>query len=432
MEAIKKNMALFFSVVEVAAIMLLIMWSGQASPQSETEDSCVSCHLELGGAFATPVEQMRDGSHADARISCAGCHGGDPTSDDIEVAMSPTSGFVGVPSREETPQFCGRCHSDPEYIRQFNPRLPTDQLSQYRTSVHGQRLEGGDARVATCTDCHGAHGILSARDARSPVYSMNIPATCATCHADQKYMESYEISTDQVQDYRESVHGRALLDRGDQAAPACNDCHGNHGASPPGVPAVGFVCGQCHANNRELFRESPHQEMFSLMGLPECEACHGNHRIEHPTDAMISATEENVCLDCHAEESDAYLRSLAMYEEITNLKDRIASAEQLVNRAEQAGMLITDAQFQLQDADDYLIQAHTMVHSLSADRVKEVTDQGQELANLAIRQGNEALDELQFRRKGLAVSLVFILILASGIYLKIREIDNRNQQDEIS
>lgn len=429
MQAIKKNRALLFRVVEIAAVMMLVSWQGQASPQSEPVDSCVSCHLELGGDFATPVEQMKEGIHADARISCAGCHGGDPTSDDMEVSMSPDSGFIGVPVREEIPQLCGRCHSDPEYIRQFNPRLPTDQLSRYQTSGHGRRLEQGDTRAATCVDCHGTHGILSARDARSPVYSLNIPATCGTCHADQQYMEPYGIPTSQVSDYRQSVHGIALLDRGDQAAPACNDCHGNHGASPPGVPAVGFVCGQCHANNRELFQESPHQEIFSLLGLPECEACHGNHRIEHPTEAMLSPSEENVCLDCHAEDSDPYMRSLAMYEQITNLRKQIASAEELVDRAEQAGMLVTDAQFQLQDADDFLIQSHTMVHSLSSERVQEVTDQGQKLANLAILEGNEALEELQFRRKGLAVSLIFILMLASGLYLKIRETDRRNQSE---
>lgn len=163
------------------------------------------------------------------------------------------------------------------------------------------------------------------------------------------------------------------------------------------------------------------------MGLPECEACHGNHGIEHPTDAMLSPSEENVCLDCHVEESEPYQYSLMMYEQITGLETQIASAEELVNRAEQAGMLVSDAQFQLQDADDFLIQAHTMVHSLSPDRVQEVTDQGLELVDLAVDDGNEALEELQFRRKGLAVSLVLILMLAAGLFLKIREVDRRNQ-----
>jgi hypothetical protein len=41
--------------------------------------------------------------------------------------------------------------------------------------------------------------------------------------------------------------------------------------------------------------------------------------------------------------------------------------------------------------------------------------------------GAAALEELDFRRMGLAVSLVFILIMVLGLYLKIREIERSRE-----
>jgi hypothetical protein len=45
------------------------------------------------------------------------------------------------------------------------------------------------------------------------------------------------------------------------------------------------------------------------------------------------------------------------------------------------------------------------------------------------RAGEDAMAELGFRRKGLAVSLFFIVFLAVLVYLKIREIEGRQQTD---
>ena len=47
------------------------------------------------------------------------------------------------------------------------------------------------------------------------------------------------------------------------------------------------------------------------------------------------------------------------------------------------------------------------------------------VAEKAYRSGQQAMDELQFRRKGLAVSLIIIAIAVVSIYLKIRQIERR-------
>ncbi len=412
-----------------AAFLMLTFWLAMApalSAQTGEVNSCVSCHLEEGEELAVPVEGMRNDVHAQNGLSCADCHGGDPKAGldgDMDAAMDPDKGYIGVPSRKDIPTFCARCHSNTAYMRKFNPRVASNQLERYKTSIHGKRLINGDEKVATCVDCHGVHGIRASNDALSLIYPTNVPSTCGRCHADAEYMADYDIPINQLTSYTKSVHGVALLDRGDLGAPACNDCHGNHGAAPPGAPSIAFICGQCHLNNSELFFKSPHRVAYEENDFPECETCHDYHDIQHPSDEMLGVGENSICIECHEEDSKGYATAIAMRNQIEFLKSKMSTADSLVALAERAGMEVSDALYQLNDADDALVKARTQIHSLDLDNIVNVTNEGVTLADAALLAGTNALSEVQFRRKGLAVSLVFLLILAVGLYLKIKEID---------
>ena len=421
--------------ISLLALFLLATPSPNRAQTSE-KSSCISCHLEEGDELAEPVKGMEEDVHTEAGLDCVDCHGGDPDAGrdgEPDAAMDPDKGYLGAPERRYIPQFCARCHSSPDFMRQFNPRVATDQLDRYKTSVHGKLLAKGDEHVATCVDCHGVHGIRHAKDARSLVYPANVPRTCGRCHADPQYMAKYDIPNDQFDQYSKSVHGVALLEKGDLAAPACNDCHGNHGASPPGAPSIAFICGQCHLNNSELFFKSPHRAAFEENDLPECETCHGYHGIQHPSDDMLGTGEASVCMECHEEGSRAYAVSVAMYSRIDTLKRIIHRADSLVAKAERAGMPVGEALFQLKDANDALVKSRTRIHSLDAVQIEEVASEGRHLATKAFEAGLAALAELQFRRRGLAISLIFILAFALGLYLKIKEIETRGpaQQERV-
>jgi cytochrome c553 len=174
-------------------------------------------------------------------------------------------------------------------MARFNPDARVDQEAKYRTSVHGEKLAQGDTKVASCISCHGrhpggeksaalAHGIRAVGDPQSPVHPLNVAATCGRCHGDAQYMAEYGIPTDQREQYEQSVHRAALVEKEDLAAPTCNDCHGNHGARPPEVESMAFVCGTCHGKQAELFRQTTMKPAFDEAELGECIVCHGNHR----------------------------------------------------------------------------------------------------------------------------------------------------------
>ncbi len=183
---------------------------GQQALAEEPADTCVECHREMEGDLARPMQLFADDIHKQNGFSCADCHGGDPSSYDPEESMSVNKGFRGKLGRAQVPELCGSCHGDPSVMHEFKPQQRVDQLVQYRTSVHGQRLAKGNLNVANCVDCHSVHDIREVRHALSPVHPLRVARTCARCHADAQHMEGYPIPADQLEHYERSVHWEAL------------------------------------------------------------------------------------------------------------------------------------------------------------------------------------------------------------------------------
>jgi hypothetical protein len=330
------------SAIPAAIVVAISAAAGAAGAVELPRTSCVTCHSSTDlfdeSAIAI-VEGYADDIHATVGLSCHDCHGGNPDpalAEDLDAAMSEDHApnpYRGAWAAQEIPAACGRCHSDPAYMRRFRPDLRVDQEAEYRTSHHGRALAEGDQRVATCVSCHGVHGIKSSRDPGARTYPTNVAETCSECHSDAERMAGttarggVPVPTNQYALWRVSVHAGALSG-GDLSAPTCNDCHGNHGAAPPGVESLAYVCGQCHVRESQLFLQSPkfaaleeHNEFLAEEGItgcgdchqpPEpaaaitgvhaflqCAACHTHHGIVRPTVAMLAPLPETPCAFCH-------------------------------------------------------------------------------------------------------------------------------------
>lgn len=409
----------------LGALSLALGMAGLRFGVAEAANSCVECHQQFESGASAPTQAMAHDIHIQRGLSCADCHGGDPTAAEATAAMDPAKGFIGRPARAEIPQFCARCHADPAYMRKYNPNLPTDQYAKYLTSQHGKQFTAGDADVPVCMSCHDAHGIRSKKDPASPVYPTNIPGTCATCHSDASIMDRHGLPVRQHWEYSQSVHGQALLFRGDRGAPHCASCHGSHEAAKPGTVAIGNVCAQCHSLTRDLFAKSPHKAAHEALGLPECEVCHGNHLIRKPTDEMLGTGANAVCITCHEPGSTGYVTAQQMRDTIERLKTKMAGAEAAVTRAAQLGMDVSDAQFELHEATTQLTQARTYVHSFSASALESIAEEGTRHAQQAEVQGQQAIHEFDFRRHGLWVTLAILFLVVGGLVLFIRDLERR-------
>jgi hypothetical protein len=482
--------------LSLLTILLLPVSANARLTADRPIDQCFVCHESMGDK---PSMLFKHDIHFMKGISCAGCHGGDSSKDDMELAMNPKAGFIGVPKGDRISEVCAHCHADANamksygsslrtdeyqllqrsvhgqyavegkqriaqcttchgahgivsprdpsspvyptkvtatcaschsnavYMQRYNPALPVDQLEKYRTSVHGDRNAHGDSKVAECASCHGSHDIRPAKDAKSSIYPVNIPQTCAKCHADAAYMTPYAIPTDQYEKYVKSVHGVALLEKHDTGAPACNSCHGNHGATPPGVQSISKVCGTCHTLNAELFGSSSHKKVFDERKIPECESCHSNHLVEHATQELLGVTTGTTCARCHTpdDKSQGYTAAKQMRVLMDSLSNADSSAATVLNQAEQKGMEVSEATFRLRDARQALIESRTVVHSFDFQKFKTVADKGLSIASNAREEGDRAIHEYYVRRIGLGIATLFMTLLAVSLFLTIRRIERK-------
>jgi hypothetical protein len=390
-----------------------------------TSQECRDCHVSLQDErLSAPATLYETDIHAETGFGCLACHGSGGSDE-----LDPAAGFLSAPVRRDVPGLFGRCHSDAAYMRQFDPGLRVDQVDEYWTSRHGQLLrERNDAQVATCIDCHPAHQIRPPDDPAADVYPTNVVTLCGRCHSDPDVMDPRGVPTDQVAEYRSSVHGRLLLEEGDLSAPVCNDCHGNHGAAPPGLASVRNVCGQCHSVMGDYFDQNGHAQAFQEADLPGCSTCHGNHAVQPVEDEDLLDRSQDVCFTCHEPPDTLGLQFEEMAAALDSLDTAVQRSRAVLEEAENAGMEVSQALFNLQDVSNVGTRARNAIHSFRASAVREEVSSGLEITAQAAARGRDALEEHRFRRVGLGFFAIIVLGLIVGLVLKIREYEDRMAQ----
>ena len=313
-----RMLRLFWAVVLACLLLGAGMWLDSVEASGGVDGGsavCSTCH-------ATPGLEIRD-SNGETRsatvdpdrfknsvhggmLQCTACH--------QEVTawphLSPGTFFESprdVGKLLRSTATCGECHPD--------------AYRSYLSSHHASALAGGDAESASCSDCHGAHEIQPANAVRTGLALTPAVESCADCHEDE-YAE-----------YRDSIHGRALLSKEDVNVPACVDCHGFHSmGSATGAefrsqsPAL---CATCHADEQMMakyqlssdvfntYAEDFHGASAQLIGTasgaaPEqatCYDCHGTHNIRSVTDPESRVVSQNIlatCQECHADAGERF------------------------------------------------------------------------------------------------------------------------------
>ena len=211
------------------------------------KDSCFDCHRVMEGTSIV----FKDDVHYHNTISCADCHGGDPREDDQNISMSAGRGFKVRVTRQQTPAYCGHCHSDTNYLHQVKPQPGEDLLALYLSSVHGRALAAGRTKSAECVDCHGVHNIRPVSDPLSPAHPQHVTETCARCHAET------------ADAFRKSPHARMF---NTAKMPGCAACHSSHATAPAGddmLAGGNAVCAQCHDAGSDADKAAA--EMASLL-----------------------------------------------------------------------------------------------------------------------------------------------------------------------
>jgi predicted CXXCH cytochrome family protein len=290
-----------------------------ASSQDEqpTDETCLGCHqqegmsVEIGGELlplTIDPARFEASVHGHEGIACVDCHTNITGFPHPEVTADSTRDFS-----LELYQTCQQCH-----VEQYENTLD---------SVHQREVAAGNTNAAICTDCHDPHTQTRLTNESTGELLLGarlvIPQTCAQCHS-----TIYDT-------YRQSVHGAALTEEGNQYVPTCTDCHGVHNIQSPGTNSfrnsVPALCATCHTNETlmkqygistnvldtyvadfhgttvKLFEETyPDQPT----NKPVCTDCHGVHDIIRPDDPAAGIIyQQNLLVKCQQCHPDATTES---------------------------------------------------------------------------------------------------------------------------
>jgi predicted CXXCH cytochrome family protein len=271
------------------------------SSPSEQSQACLTCHgdpdLELTlpsgetlSLFISP-EALAQSVHESLGISCDSCH------PDIRGYPHPEIDYA---SRRDLSRSlylaCRTCHSS-NYDRTLD-------------SMHAQAAAAGQLDAPVCTDCHGAHDVRSPNEPRT-----RVSETCGHCH------------TAIFDQYRQSVHGAALIQGANPDVPVCTDCHGVHDIPDPRTAQFRIespeLCAGCHADPALMGKYGLSADVYNLYTVSwhgvdvsvyksnwpgiwhdraVCTDCHGVHDIrsaQDPTSRVAPANLLQTCRQCH-------------------------------------------------------------------------------------------------------------------------------------
>lgn len=258
--------------------------------ESLRAQDCLACHSMEGLNAERPsltISQDAFEQSVHGPLGCSGCH----------------SGIVDFPHGTVEKVSCATCHPD--------------EVSQYETSVHGRAKANGDNDVPTCQGCHGPiHALKPVSDPNSPVYHLNLPATCGKCHGNPELARRHGIPiANAYQLYMDSIHGRAVTQSGLLVAANCSNCHGVHNILPENDPQskvnrrnIPATCGACHAGILSGYLEGIHGRAMEAgnQKAPVCSDCHTAHQIKRVDTESWQLGLIQECGTCHEESIRTY------------------------------------------------------------------------------------------------------------------------------
>jgi hypothetical protein len=114
-----------------------------------------------------------------------------------------------------------------------------------------------------------------------------------------------------------------------------------------------------------------------------------------------------------------------MGHDIDGLEKAIQRSDEILAKAQQSGMEVSEALLRQREAKENLVKAAVAVHAFQSAAVRKPAEEGLRVTGETYKAGMDALTERRIRRLGLVVSLAAIALTILGLWLAIRAIEGR-------
>jgi hypothetical protein len=144
----------------------------------------------------------------------------------------------------------------------------------------------------------------------------------------------------------------------------------------------------------------------------------------------IAPIQGSVCRTCHEKGDKCDVATEKIYKDLLSLDRDQRGAAAILREAEIAGMEVSRPLFDLKSkGTSAAVESRALIHSFEPSRVGERVSEGRKIAAGALDEGHRALDEIQYRRKGLAVSAGLAGMVLIALALKIRQVSSRREEE---
>lgn len=270
-------------------------------------ERCLHCHddpnkktsvRDDGTEITIYVDRERFERSVHGHQPCVGCHNSIKRAAH-EIPLPRSIGCVECHLKTAAAQRAG----DPPKYQRLEVVLA--QIKGYMASVHARpNLMDQSHTNATCYDCHDAHAIGTIGSAARAEHRSRNPEVCGRCH------------TEQLEQYKTSVHGRAVIEEHDIKSAVCSDCHTPHNIDSPDQDKVKLTitanCGSCHEKQVRTYLASYHGQVIRLgyTHTAKCYDCHGNHgimKVKDPASKVHPNHRLETCRQCHKDAPPGFL-----------------------------------------------------------------------------------------------------------------------------
>jgi hypothetical protein len=126
---------------------------------------------------------------------------------------------------------------------------------------------------------------------------------------------------------------------------------------------------------------------------------------------------------CHKPGDTCDQQRAEILSSLTSLDSAIKNADKLLSIAESSGMEVGQARLDEDQARDALTKARVTIHSFKKELIDQDVQAGLKIAAKNLQAGQAALAERDYRRRGLGVALLFILLVVGGLFFYVRQLE---------
>ncbi len=128
-----------------------------------------------------------------------------------------------------------------------------------------------------------------------------------------------------------------------------------------------------------------------------------------------------MCSNCHDDGDAGFEANKQIADAILYLSSNYERLQKKIDKAKMTGLSLDKPVYELQGLRDLLIKSRVVIHRMHPSGVLELKKKGEKIVKKVDESIEKVITDYYNRKRGLYISLIFIVLVVIGLYLYMRE-----------